>query len=170
MVEDKLVEAARKSEDVLDDQDRDLVKEIQDGIPMVEEPWKKVGERVGMSEDEVIRRLRRLLDEGAIRRIGASIEHYSVGYEFNAMGVWKMSEDAEKIGKKMASFDFVTHCYDRPTYPGKWEYTLFTMVHGRSKEECVEKIEKLADATGVEEYDMIYSTREFKKTGVKLPE
>ncbi|MBS1263448.1 MAG: putative HTH-type transcriptional regulator [Methanonatronarchaeales archaeon] len=151
--------------------DEELLMEVQDGIPLVEEPWREVGERLGMSEGDVVERLERLMDDGVIRRIGASIVHHSVGYEFNAMGVWKVpEEEAEGVGKKMTSFDFVTHCYERPVFPGRWEYNLFTMVHGRSREECEEKIEKLAEATGVEDYEMIYSTREFKKTGVKLPE
>lgn len=158
------------NEDALSPEDRAVILQLQNGLPIVEEPYAEIGERVGMTEDEVIDRIEDLMERKVIRRLGAKVAHLNVGYNFNAMGVWKVAEDVERVGKIMAGFDFVTHCYERPIYPGKWEYNVFSMVHGKSKEECEEKIETIAEATGVDEYDMIYSITEFKKTGVKLPE
>jgi len=121
-----------------------------------------------MSEEEVIDRLKTLLENGKIRRLAASIAHRKIGINSNAMTVWKVpGERVDECGKIMASFEEVTHCYERPTFPG-WKYNVFTMIHGYTDEECENVIESIKQKTGLDDYVMLYSEREFKKVGVRI--
>jgi len=111
-----------------------------------------------------LRRVKKLVDDGVVRRFSASLRHRELGIKANALCAWKVPEGrVEEVGKKLASFPEVTHCYERPTVPGKWEYNLFTMVHGYDRPSVEGKIRELSEAVGVEDYILLYSTREFKK-------
>ncbi len=123
---------------------------------------------MGMSEDEVIQRLRALVEEGVIRRFAAAIGHRALGIVANAMIVWKVpAQDVERIGRIVASFEDVTHCYERAIQP-EWPYNLYAMVHSRSREECVRMASEIARATGVEEYKVLFSEAEYKKTSARI--
>jgi len=152
----------------MDKIDLKLLKTIQDGIPIVSEPFKHIAEEVGLSEKEVLERLDSLGKEGAIRRFGASIGHRAIGITANAMCTWNVpDEKVEEVGAIMAGFPEVTHCYERPRYPD-WKYNLFTMVHAYSREECEKIAKEISIATGIKDYSILFSEREFKKTGVRL--
>jgi len=152
----------------MDKIDLKLLKTIQDGIPIVSEPFKHIAEEVGLSEKEVLERLDSLGKEGAIRRFGASIGHRTIGITANAMCTWNVpDEKVEEVGAIMAGFPEVTHCYERPRYPD-WKYNLFTMVHAYSREECEKIAKEISIATGIKDYSILFSEREFKKTGVRL--
>jgi siroheme decarboxylase len=111
----------------------------------------------------VLRRLGSLQERAALRRVAAILFHRRAGFSANGMGVWKVP-DAEVLetGKRMAAFRGVSHCYQRPTYPD-WPYSVFTMAHGRSKEECDAILDSIAEATGISERATLYSSTEFKK-------
>lgn len=152
----------------MDKIDRLLLKSTQDGIPIVPEPFLEISKEIGIPEDEVIKRLGRLVKNGVIRRFGASIGHRSIGITANAMCTWNVPDErVEEVGAIMAGFPEVTHCYERPRFPG-WKYNLFTMVHAYSREECEKIAREISIATGIKDYGILFSEREFKKTGVRL--
>ena len=148
--------------------DRKLLKSIQDGIQITPEPFNQTAKELGISEDEIIRRLSGMIKDGTIRRFGASIGHRAIGITANAMCTWDVPDDrVEEVGALMAGFDEVTHCYERPRYPG-WKYNLFTMIHSYSREECEKVAKEISLATGIRDYSILFSEKEFKKTGVRL--
>ena len=105
-------------------------------MPVVSEPYAPAAERLGVSQDEVLARLESLRERGGLRRVAAILYHRRAGFSANGMGVWEVPEGQElDIGRRMAAFRGISHCYQRPTY-ADWPYSIFTMAHGRSKEEC----------------------------------
>jgi siroheme decarboxylase len=79
------------------------------------------------------------------------------------MGVWNVPDERiMELGPRMAAFRGISHCYQRPTY-ADWPYSVFTMAHGRSKEECDAILDSIADSTGIHERSTLYSSTEFKK-------
>ncbi|MFQ5816042.1 MAG: siroheme decarboxylase subunit beta [Candidatus Hydrothermarchaeaceae archaeon] len=149
----------------LDDIDKKILIAMQDNVPLVSRPFLVVAEEMGLSEGEVIGRVRRMMDEGIVRRFSASIRHRKLGITANPMVAWKVPSDrVEEVGSKMASFEEVTHCYERPIVPGKWEYNVFTMIHGYERRSVGETARKISEATGVGDYRLLYSTKEYKKT------
>ena len=152
----------------MDELDVSLIKLTQDGIPFSHSPFKDVADELGLSEQEVVDRLKALQDAGFIRRFGASIGHRAIGITANAMCTWNVPDErVEEVGAVMAGFSEVTHCYERPRYPD-WPYNLFTMVHSYTKEDCEHVASEISKATGITEYKLLFSVREFKKTGVRL--
>lgn len=152
----------------MDEMDIELLKSAQDGIPVVSEPFLKIAEELGISEGEVLGRLENLIKQGVIRRFGASIGHRSIGITANAMCTWSVPDErVEEVGAIMAGFPEVTHCYERPRFPG-WKYNLFTMIHAYSRDECEKVAKEISNATGIRDYSILFSEREFKKTGVRL--
>ncbi len=152
----------------MDKTDVKLLKLVQDGIPITHSPFKGFAAELGISEQEIVDRLKNLQKAGKIRRFAASIGHRAIGITANAMCVWNVpDEQIEKIGNMMAEFPEVTHCYERPRYPD-WQYNLFTMVHSYNSEDCEKVAEKISKATGIKDYTLFFSDKEFKKTGVRL--
>ena len=153
---------------IMDELDILLLKNVQDGLELTKRPYLTLGEKMGISEDEVIRRLQALVEEGVIRRFAAAIGHRALGIVANAMIVWRVpAGDVERIGRIVASFEEVTHCYERAVQP-EWPYNLYAMVHSRSREECVRIASEIARATGVEEYRVLFSEAEYKKTSARI--
>lgn len=151
----------------MNESEKKLCALLQGDIPLSERPFEEIGEKVGMSESEVIEHGKKYLEAGIVRRFGATLRHRQAGFSANGMGVWIVpEEDRERVGKIMASFKEVTHCYERPCFED-WPYNLFTMIHGQDKEECFEVAKKISEATGVKEYHLLFSSREFKKTSMK---
>jgi DNA-binding Lrp family transcriptional regulator len=156
---------------MLDALDRRIVTATQAGLPLVATPYRAVADMIGTNEAEVIARLERMLASGAIRRIGAVPNHYALGLAVNGMSVWDVVDDkVAEIGAAVGALDFVTHCYERPRHPPAWPYNLFAMVHGRSRGEVEEKVERIAALAGAaaRAHDVLYSTRLLKKTGLRI--
>jgi DNA-binding Lrp family transcriptional regulator len=152
----------------MDEIDKNLLKSTQDGISIVSEPFKQIAKELGLPEEEVLERLDNLLKDGVIRRFGASIGHRAIGITANAMCTWNVpDEKVETVGAIMAGFPDVTHCYERPRFPD-WRYNLFTMIHAYSRDECEKIAREISIATGIKDYSILFSEREFKKTGVRL--
>jgi DNA-binding Lrp family transcriptional regulator len=152
----------------MDDVDLRLLKAVQDGVKLTNRPYQALGEELGISEDEVVQRLKALVDQGVIRRFAAAIGHRALGIVANAMIVWNVpEEDVERIGGILASFDNVTHCYERIRHTN-WPYNLYTMVHSRSREDCVKIASQLSVVTGIEDYKILFSEREYKKTSARI--
>jgi len=147
----------------LSDEDIETIRATQGPMPVVPEPYAPAAERLAVSQEEVLRRLTSLQEREALRRVAAILFHRRAGFSANGMGVWKVPDDEVlETGKRMAAFRGVSHCYQRPTY-ADWPYSVFTMAHGRSKEECDAILDSIAEATGITERATLYSSTEFKK-------
>ncbi len=127
-----------------------------------------MGTRLSIGEDEVIERLAALLEVEVIRRFSATIGHRALGIVANAMIVWRVPpDDVERVGPIMASFNEVTHCYERPSRPS-WPFNLYTVVHSPSREECRRVAAEISRKVGISDYQVLFSEREFKKTGARI--
>ena len=145
------------------EQDVETIRATQGRMPVVSEPYAPAAEKLGVTQDEVLARLESLRERGGLRRVAAILYHRRAGFSANGMGVWGVPEGQElDIGRRMAAFRGISHCYQRPTYED-WPYSIFTMAHGRSKEECDAILDSIADATGITERATLYSSTEFKK-------
>ena len=152
---------------MLSEQDKKIITELQNGLPLVKRPFRLIGERLQIPEETIIKRIVYLKEKGLIRRFGAAVRHRDLGIMANAMVVWDVPGDkTNEAGSIMAGFSEVSHCYQRPRFPG-WPYNLFTMVHGRTREECVRTAEQISEATGMEKYKLLFSTAELKKISMR---
>jgi DNA-binding Lrp family transcriptional regulator len=146
--------------------DIELVRLLQRDVPLVPEPFVEWAGEASLSLEQLIGEAERFIVEGRMRRFAAVLRHQKAGFISNGMAVWKVPpERAEEVGRIMASFRAVSHCYKRPTYP-HWPYSHFTMIHGRSEAEVEAVADAIAKETGITEHLVLYSLREFKKTRV----
>lgn len=155
----------------LDAIDRALIVATQGGLPLAARPYRLVGEQVGVSAEEVMARLRAMLDAGIIRRIGAVPNHYAIGWTANGMTVWDVADErVDELGGRVGGLDFVTHCYRRPRALPDWPYNLFAMVHGNSRDEVRDQAARIAALLGDASRggDILFSTRILKKTGLRI--
>ncbi|MCX6677324.1 MAG: Lrp/AsnC family transcriptional regulator [Methanothrix sp.] len=153
---------------MMDQKDLDLLKIVQDGVQMTMRPYQVFGDMMGLSEQEVIERLRALQDEGIIRRFAATIGHRALGIVANALIAWKAApEELERAGVLFASVDEVTHCYERATAED-WPYNLYTMVHSKSRQDCLKIADQLSQRSGISEYRVLFSEFEYKKTSARI--
>jgi siroheme decarboxylase len=150
----------------LTDEDIQAIRALQVDMPLVPQPFAEEASSVGMSEEELLRFGHKFVAEGRMRRCAGILAHRRAGFLSNGMGVWKMPEEkAVELGYKIAAFPQVTHCYQRPVYED-WPYRVFSMVHARTEDKVREVIKGISSETGLNEYDILFSTREFKKTRV----
>lgn len=153
---------------MLSEREKKIVTVIQDGLPLVSRPYQALAGRLDMSEEDLLAAIGDFMERGIIRRLGAAVRHQDLGYAANAMIVWQVPEDRiESVGSIMAGFPEVTHCYQRPVRLPAWPYNLFTMVHGKRREDCQEIAGRLSAASGVTAYRLIFSLAELKKSGMK---
>jgi DNA-binding Lrp family transcriptional regulator len=147
-----------------DDLDRAVVRATQGDLPVVPEPFAPAARALGMDVGTLLDHLAGMRDRGLLRRVAAILFHRRAGFSANGMGVWKVPEDRIlEIGPRMAAFRGISHCYQRPTY-ADWPYQVFTMAHGRSKEECDAILDAIAEEIGcIEARATLYSSTEFKK-------
>ena len=156
---------------MIDTIDRALIVATQGGLPLVPQPYHAIAEQLGIAADDVMRRLRAMLDAGIIRRIGAVPNHYAIGWTANGMTVWDVDDErVDELGEKVGALGFVSHCYRRPRALPDWPYNLFAMVHGSSRDEVSAKAGEIARLLGsaLGARDILYSTRILKKTGMRL--
>ena len=140
-----------------------IIRATQGDLPVASEPYAQAAQRLGASQEEVIAGLESLRERGGLRRVAAILYHRRAGFSANGMGVWAVPEDEIlETGKQMAAYRGISHCYQRPTY-ADWPYSVFTMAHGRSKEECDAILDSIAEATGIANRSTLYSSTEFKK-------
>ncbi|OPY78380.1 MAG: hypothetical protein A4E65_02253 [Syntrophorhabdus sp. PtaU1.Bin153] len=145
-----------------------ILKAIPYDFPLTERPYRDIAVGAGVSEKELIETLSDLRTRGLIRRVAAILHHRKATYVCNVMVVWRVpEEDVERIGQVMASFPEVSHCYERGRN-SYWEYNVFTMVHGRSSEGCVDTVKRISTETGIVDFQLFASKREFKKTSLMV--
>jgi DNA-binding Lrp family transcriptional regulator len=166
-----VTEMGNKQQGVFAELDRRIVLATQAGLPLDPYPFRWLAAEIGATPEQIMERFRVMLEDGRIRRIGAVPNHYRLGYVANGMSVWDIDDaDIETAGTEIGRLDMVSHCYHRPRHPPEWPYNLFAMLHGRSREEVQDKAEQIARLLGdrVRRYDVLYSTRILKKTGLRL--
>ena len=140
-----------------------VIKELQKDIKVEQEPFKDTVEKLGLSYEQFFEIANELKESGVMRRFATILNHRKAGFGANAMSVWAVPEEkGEEIGREMAEFSAVSHCYLRPSYPN-WPYNLFAMVHAKTQKECDALIEEMAKESGLTKYGKLYSTVEFKK-------
>lgn len=155
----------------LDAIDRQLIVATQSGLARVTRPYDLVAEKLGITVDEVIDRMQRMLANGVIRRIGAVPNHYAIGYTANGMSVWDVDDSRiDELGSVVGALDFVTHCYRRPRRLPHWPYNLFAMVHGHNRAEVEAKVVQIEMLLGEQchAHEILYSTQILKKTGLRI--
>jgi DNA-binding Lrp family transcriptional regulator len=146
-----------------DEHDIDVIRATQGDMPVISEPYVPAAQQLGMDVETLLEHLRGMQERGLLRRVAAILYHRRAGFSANGMGVWRVpAERVEELGPRMAAFRGISHCYQRPTYKD-WPYSVFTMAHGRSKEECDAILDAIAEQTGIEERATLYSSTEFKK-------
>ena len=151
---------------MLTELEKKIVASIQKDMAITERPYLKIAKTLGISEESLLESLQSLCDRGIIRRFGATLRHQKTGYTANAMAAWQVDEDrVEDVGNKMAAFKQVSHCYRRnPT--NSWPYNLYTMIHANDKESCRQTARRMSQETEVENYALLFSRKELKKTSM----
>jgi siroheme decarboxylase len=140
-----------------------VIRATQGPMEVLPEPFAPAAAELGMSQEALLAHLESMQERRALRRVAAILFHRRAGFSANGMGVWRVPEERIlELGPRMASFRGISHCYQRPTY-ADWPYSVFTMAHGRSKEECDAILDSIADDTGIEDRRTLYSSTEFKK-------
>lgn len=156
----------RQSE--LDETDLALITLIQTGLPITPMPYADVAEKLQLSEEDVIQRIKRLNESDVVKRFGVVVRHHELGYKANAMTVWNIPDEVvSELGSCMGQFDFVTLCYRRPRRLPEWPYNLFTMIHGKDRDDVLANIKLLAKRCNLDnvEHKVLFSTRRFKQRG-----
>ena len=146
-----------------DEFDREVIRATQGDMPVIPEPYAPAAAKLGIDEGALLDHLADMKKRGILRRVAAILYHRRAGFSANGMGVWKVRDDRiEELGPRMASFRGISHCYQRPTYED-WPYSIFTMAHGRSKDECDAILDAIAGEFDISERATLYSSTEFKK-------
>ena len=149
-------------------EDRALIKAVEHGLPVTSRPYAEIAKQLGTNESDVIARLQRLTDKGAIKRYGVVVRHKELGYTANGMVVWDVPDDrVEELGMCIGKYSCVTLSYRRPRRLPDWSYNLFTMVHGSNRDEVAEKVENIVNECGLQDikHTILFSTRRFKQRG-----
>ncbi|MGI8413025.1 MAG: siroheme decarboxylase subunit alpha [Solirubrobacteraceae bacterium] len=162
----KVVQAAAPVEterQPYDELDIAVIGALQGAMPVISEPYGPAAAQLGMSQERLLAHLEGMQERRLLRRVAAILFHRRAGFSANGMGVWKVPEERiMELGPRMAAFRGISHCYQRPIYED-WPYSVFTMAHGRSKEQCDAILDSIATSTGIEERTTLYSSTEFKK-------
>ena len=146
-----------------DELDIAVIRVTQGDLPVVSEPYVAAAAELGMTVSALLEHMAGMKERGILRRVAAILYHRRAGFSANGMGVWKVPDDKiAEFGPRMASFRGISHCYQRPTYED-WPYSVFTMAHGRSKEECDAILDAIAGEFDITERATLYSSTEFKK-------
>ncbi len=149
------------------EEDKSFVRELQKDLEITDRPFLKPAERLGLGEAQVFERLRHYEEIGVMRRFAAILRHRQAGFTANGMIVWNVPEDRiSEVGSKLGAFPQVSHCYQRPTYPD-WPYSVFSMIHCKTRDEAGRMAREIQGQVRVDDYRILFSSREFKKTRVE---
>ncbi|MCU0564156.1 MAG: Lrp/AsnC family transcriptional regulator [Desulfobacterales bacterium] len=151
---------------MLTDLEKKVVAAIQQCMPISARPYRELADAAGITEEEMLATLRSLSARGVIRRFGATLRHQRTGYTANAMAAWRVEEERiDAVGRTMAGFRQVSHCYRRNPAPS-WPYNLYTMIHAEDEAACRETARQMAQAAAVADYTLLFSREELKKTSM----
>ncbi|MBI2847162.1 MAG: Lrp/AsnC family transcriptional regulator [Chloroflexi bacterium] len=151
----------------LSENDKAVIRALQEDLPLVSRPFLRLARRFGTSQGELLDGAKDFLDSGLMRRYAAVLRHRKAGFVANGMACWCVPQGrVEEVGQFIASFSEVSHCYERTTYPD-WPYNLFSMIHARSTQQCMDITHQISEQTGIKEYAILFSSKEYKKERVK---
>ncbi|NOQ44443.1 MAG: Lrp/AsnC family transcriptional regulator [Nitrosopumilus sp.] len=149
------------------EQDKDFIRELQKDMEIIDEPFVKAANNLGITETELFEKMKQYEDIGVMRRFAAILRHRQIGFTANVMIVWKVPEDRiSEVGAKLGAFPQVSHCYERPTY-SDWPYNVFSMIHCKTHDEANDMAKTIKNQIQVDDYQILFSSREFKKTRVE---
>ena len=149
------------------EEDKDFIRELQKDMEIIDEPFVKAANNLGITENELFETMKYYEDIGVMRRFAAILRHRDAGFIANGMIVWKVPDDRiTEVGETLGSFPQVSHCYQRPVY-NDWPYNVFSMIHCKSKDEAKNMAKEIQKIIHVDEYNILFSAREFKKTRVE---
>ncbi len=152
---------------LIDDLDKRIIARLQGDLALTPEPFAPLAGELGLAQSEVVARIARLAESGVMRRFGATLRHQQSGFPANVMVAWRVEEGRiEEVGAKLSAERRVSHCYWRKPQPS-FPYNLYSMVHGKTEQECREIVGRLARETGVGDYEMLFSLEELKKTSMR---
>ena len=152
---------------MVDELDKKIIATVQDEFPIVDRPYLVLANKIGITEEELLSRLKQYTESGKLRKAGAVLRHREVGFAANVLCAWKVPEDKlEEIGVNMAQNPSVSHCYDRRT-TDSWPYNVYTMIHAHTRTECSEIANKIATENNLTDYKMLFSIKEWKKTSMR---
>jgi len=146
----------------MDGTDWAILRELEEGVPLVQQPFAGIGVGLGISEDEIISRIQRMKETGIIRKIRARINQREIGIAANALVAWDVPEEWDGISR-LANLPGVSHCYLRKPVPGKWEYSIYTVHHNRTQDEVYSIVRRFAREEGITGYQVLFSTEELKR-------
>jgi DNA-binding Lrp family transcriptional regulator len=137
---------------------------MEKGITLTTEPFSEIALQLGITTQEVVARLTILREKGVIRRFGASIKPNNIGFSANALVAWKVPENrVQEIGAYLSKYQEISHCYERKTVCGKWEYNLYTVLHGKEREAVQRMVKEISEGIAINEYKILFSTRDLKR-------
>lgn len=149
------------------EKDKEFIRQLQKDLEVVDRPFLQAAQNLGMTEDQVFEKLKHYEKIGVMRRYAAILRHRDVGFTANGMIVWNVPEQRiEQVGEILGAFPQVSHCYQRPSYQD-WQYNVFSMVHCKSIPEAEEVAKAIQQQINVDDYKILFSSREFKKTRVE---
>lgn len=151
---------------MLTDLEKKIIASLQEDMAITERPYLEISKTLGIAEDTLLETLQSLCERGIIRRYGATLRHQKTGFKANAMAAWQVAENrVEAVGKRLASFKQVSHCYRRNPTTG-WPFNLYTMIHANDEESCRQTARHMSQEAGVENYSLLFSRKELKKTSM----
>ena len=151
----------------LSERDREFVRELQKDLAITPEPFKEIANSLGVTTAELFAKATEYENTGIMRRFAAILRHREAGFVANGMVVWHVPENkVDEVGFRFAAFPQVSHCYRRPVYPD-WRFNLFSMVHARTLQAAEKIAANMSETVGVKDYQILFSSREFKKERVK---
>jgi DNA-binding Lrp family transcriptional regulator len=153
---------------VTDIVDQKIIRRVQDDFPLTRDPYRLMAEEIGISEEELLARLRRMKAMGILRKMGAVLQHKVAGFHGNALCCWRVQEDrVNGVAARMAACSYISHVYMRQTHE-KWPYNLYTVFHSHTREECLDLIEAMAKEVGLTEYRVLFSRKNWKRSQLVL--
>ena len=151
----------------LDERDREFIRELQKDLAVVPEPFKELANSLGITTAQLFAKAAEYENTGIMRRFAAILRHREAGFVANGMVVWQVPENRiDEVGLRLAAFPQVSHCYRRPIYPD-WRFNLFSMVHARTLKAAEKIAIEMSETVGIKEYQILFSSREFKKERIK---
>ena len=144
------------------------IRHLHRSLPIESKPFLTLARELGTTEDEVLEVIRALIAHDVIRRYGAVVRHGRIGYSSNVLVAWNIpGERIDEFEKVISDVNEVSHCYERVRHP-EWNYNIYTMIHGHSKDECLGVVERISNAVKIEAYTLLFTKREFKKRKLDL--
>ncbi|RME35025.1 MAG: Lrp/AsnC family transcriptional regulator [Gammaproteobacteria bacterium] len=156
--------------ELTDPADLALVDALCAGLPLVPRPYRELGRPIGLGEEEVIARIRHLIEVGVIKRFGVVVRHHELGYNANAMTVWQVpEEEIDRLGRRLGAVPEISLCYRRRPAPPRWPYNLYCMIHGRDRQWVGEVLERITRECGLDRFprQVLFSGRRFRQQGAR---